>query len=345
VTSVRGPIRGRVLARLVVPAVSVAVLAGLVGLAHGGAESASDLEPASAQRLTADLALPLTGGASSGQTSEPAPVVDAELVQTSSADPLAGPGADPEPDVGGEPPRTAAATFAGQRAAVARAASLVGTSLRVVGLGDSVPAGTSCHCDSYVTLVARGLAGRTRQVAVLHNLAEPGITTRDVLDRLEDPVVRQEIADADLVVLTVGANDFDPRLATDPRCQPNPVTGCYRRALAGERSRLGSVLSRLRALQAAHGGTTVMTGYWNVFLDGAAGAAEGATYVRQSNRLSQALNASIAAVAAGRARYVDLYAPFKAKGSGITRLLARDGDHPNAAGHRLIAALILAAVG
>ncbi len=316
------PVRSRVL----VPALTVLVVAALVGLAHGAAEGAAGVEPAS------------VGSA----------LVDAAVVSSTPAESLAGarpdPGLDPDPDPDPAPARSAAGSFSRQRAQIAHAASLVGTSLRVVGLGDSVPAGSACGCDSYVTLVARGLAARTRQVAVLHNLAESGITTRDVLAELEDAGLRREVADADLVVLTVGANDLDPGPITDPRCQPDPVTGCYSGALATQRGRLDAVLARLRSLQAAHGGATVVTGYWNVFLDGPAATAHGSTYVRQSNRLTQAVDASIAGVAAARGgRYVDVYTSFKARGSGIARLLSGDGDHPSAAGHRLIAALILAA--
>ncbi len=55
-----------------------------------------------------------------------------------------------------------------------------------------------------------------------------------------------------------------------------------------------------------------------------------------------------AAAAAGGATYVDLDATFTtAAGAGNDRtsLLAADGDHPNAAGHRLIADALVAACG
>jgi lysophospholipase L1-like esterase len=44
-----------------------------------------------------------------------------------------------------------------------------------------------------------------------------------------------------------------------------------------------------------------------------------------------------------RATYVDLEAAFHSRGTDVTGLLAGDGDHPNAAGHRLIARLLLRA--
>ena len=356
--------------RVLVPALTGVVVAGLVGLAQSGAGGSADaapaalaahqLDPLPAGDLAADPASS-PSGLSGLEDSVVAPLAGAARAAAtdpfdpgSAVDPSVSPAPglvpdpsmlDPEPDPDVAPPRGSAAIFARERLQLQKAASLVGTPLRVVGLGDSVPAGSACGCDTYVTLVARGLAARTRQVPVEHNLAESGMTTRDVLNELKDSGLRKEVADADVVVLTVGANDLDPSLVTDPRCQPNPVTSCYAQSLATQRNRLGAVLAQLHALQAAHGGFTIVTGYWNVFLDGAAGAEQGSTYVRQSNRLTQAVDASIAATAAAKGgRYVDIYTPFKARGGGITRLLSADGDHPSAAGHRLIAAAVLAAI-
>ena len=53
----------------------------------------------------------------------------------------------------------------------------------------------------------------------------------------------------------------------------------------------------------------------------------------------------LASADADHATYVDLYAPFKgADGSADpTDVLAADGDHPNAAGHEIIAQALLRA--
>ena len=42
-------------------------------------------------------------------------------------------------------------------------------------------------------------------------------------------------------------------------------------------------------------------------------------------------------------RYVDLYGPFEDSGRNVTSLMSNDGDHPDAAGHDLIARTLLAA--
>ena len=66
------------------------------------------------------------------------------------------------------------------------------------------------------------------------------------------------------------------------------------------------------------------------------------------NTLTKAVNNVIEA-AASRAGdiYVDLYTPFKgSEGTADpTRLLAADGDHPDAAGHQVIARQLLVALG
>jgi lysophospholipase L1-like esterase len=221
-----------------------------------------------------------------------------------------------------------------------------GGSYRVVGFGDSVPSGGACRCTNYVTLVTRALAARYGHVAVVHNHARGGQTTAGVLAQLKDPVVRTEVADSDLVVITVGANDFDASILTTPTCLPSPAASCYASTIAAQRTRLASVLAQVRALQAVHGGSTVVTGYWNLFLDGAVARRRGSTYVRVATSTTLADDRMIADQAVDRgARYVSLYRPFTADGTrDDTRLLAPDGDHPNATGHQVIAAAVLAAL-
>ena len=77
------------------------------------------------------------------------------------------------------------------------------------------------------------------------------------------------------------------------------------------------------------------------------GRSLGPAYVRGSDRLTRRVNAAIevAAHAAG-ARYIDGYRPFKGAGSrDCTALLAADGDHPNAAGHEVLARSLVAQLG
>jgi lysophospholipase L1-like esterase len=210
---------------------------------------------------------------------------------------------------------------------------------RVVGLGDSVPAGSACDCTSYVSLAGRHEAARLGAGAAVSNLAQGGLTTAGLLDQLDQASVRRDIARADLVIITIGANDFETGSVADDSCGA-PGLSCFQSTLRQQAPQLDAVLKKVGTLLGGRSATVAITGYWNVFLDGDVAAGRGDDYVRNSVALTKAENAQIAAAAKARAAtYVDIFTPFKgASGTkNDTSLLAGDGDHPDAAGHRKIA--------
>jgi lysophospholipase L1-like esterase len=212
---------------------------------------------------------------------------------------------------------------------------------RVVGLGDSVPAGSACGCTSYVSLVAAQAASERSRTADVSNLARPGLTSAGLQAQIGDRTVRAELAAADLVIVTIGANDFDESRLASSDC---PAASCYQDTLAAQRTTLSAILGEVSALHPGGDAAVLVTGYWNVFRDGQVGRDRGSAYVRASDDLTVADNALIAAVATAQGdTYVDIYTPFK--GGDDTGLLAGDGDHPNAAGHALIARTLLQALG
>ena len=82
----------------------------------------------------------------------------------------------------------------------------------VVGMGDSVPAGTACECATYVDLLAQALRQRgmgTRAV----NDAQPGATSTELLRFVTSHQVRA--APDQVTVITIGANDFDATRVAD----------------------------------------------------------------------------------------------------------------------------------
>jgi lysophospholipase L1-like esterase len=210
--------------------------------------------------------------------------------------------------------------------------------LRVLGLGDSVMAGTNCGCSGLVEEYAGALARRTGRPVHVDNLGANGAVTSDLLEDLDsDERTRSLAAQADVVVVTIGANDLIPQLQTWEE------SGCPARCFTTAANEVGRRLTRvLRALTAARGGSSdhvLVTDYWNVFRDGkVALEADGVAERDWSDRVTSAANTAIcrAAQAAG-ATCVDLVAPFKGAGDrDPTPLLADDGDHPNAAGMKVI---------
>lgn len=151
------------------------------------------------------------------------------------------------------------------------------------------------------------------------------------------------IARADMIVLTVGANDLLPAVGTwqDDGCD----TDCYDPAVHAMGDRLRAILAvvdREKKPTAA----VLVTSYWNVFEDGDVGRdAHGAGFLAWSDEIPRSADRAICAAAdRAAATCVDLYRPFKGVGDrDPTGLLADDGDHPNARGTRLIAATVVGA--
>ena len=203
----------------------------------------------------------------------------------------------------------------------------------VVVLGDSVPAGTACNCGGFGALLA------AHETAGLSNLAAAGLTSGGLLQQVQqDAEVEAALRRATAVTITVGANDFDAGPVADRDCAD---LSCWAGTSARLTATLDHLLDRVGALVPP---TTrvVLTGYWNVFLDGAVGAAQGPRYVATSDALTRQVNALVARAAGVHgALYADVYTPFKGEGNGDdTELLAPDGDHPNSAGQGVLAAAI-----
>lgn len=218
--------------------------------------------------------------------------------------------------------------------------------LRVVGLGDSVPAADTCGCDGFLEQLVPALRATTGRQVTLANDATSGWTTQDVLKDLAVGASHDDLtAGADLVVVEIGANDFDLSRLTDPSCAPAGSSACFRSTLAGLRSGLTQVVDRVRAL--APGAEVALLGYWNVGLDGSVGRSQGSTYVSSSDALTRAVNQVVVGVTRSTGSvYVDAYTPLKGT-DGLrdpTEDLLDDGDHPNASGHARLADAVLDAL-
>jgi lysophospholipase L1-like esterase len=211
----------------------------------------------------------------------------------------------------------------------------------IVGLGDSVTAATACGCQGFISLYGAQLHAQTHVATVTHNLGVPGQTSAGLLAQLlGDPGARSAVADGDIVVVTVGANDFD--FAADSCAN----AACYSSALTALRSNMTKILSAIQRLRRHHSTLVLVTDYWEVWKDGAVGRSLGTQYMTVGDTLTHRVNSVIEQASAGAgARLVDLYVPFHgAQGTDDdTTLLAPDGDHPSAAGHAVIASALIQA--
>lgn len=215
----------------------------------------------------------------------------------------------------------------------------------LVGLGDSITSGEGCpSCVPFVDLYARQITRDTSIPVSVTNLGVGGSTSADLLASLSGELPAASLVrSADVITLTIGANDFFPQLDTalSGLCGGIDDLECFGATLSKLRVNLTAILQRIAELRRDHPTVVCVTGYWNVFLDGAVGARTyGPTFARSSDDLTRRVNAVIQQVTdTSQARYVDLYHPFKGEtgDNDDTPLLADDGDHPSQAGHLQIA--------
>lgn len=216
--------------------------------------------------------------------------------------------------------------------------------LRVVGLGDSVMSGVNCNCAGLAEEYGRALAQRTGKRVQVTNLGMSGlVTTELVIDLRHDSRTRAAISDADVVLVTIGANDLLPEF--DDWQAGGCDTACVGSGAATMGQHMQQVLTSLAALRRGNDGPVLVTNYWNLFTDGSvARRSGGQAQIDWTRQVTATANKEICSAAHAAADIcVDLVEPFEGWGADPTALLAADGDHPNAAGVRAIVTQLLQA--
>ena len=211
----------------------------------------------------------------------------------------------------------------------------------VVGLGNSVPSGSACSCVNFVSAYAAMVTAGKKAKATVDNDAVSGSTSADVVNQLtHGSTVQAHVRAATTVLIMTGANDFND--AFDAVSLGAPAATTFSPVATAVQDNVTAVVQRIQALNRnAH---VVVLDYWAAMEDGAVAARDYdpptmAASVASTNYVNDAL--AVAARATG-ALYVSTYTAFKgpAGTNDPTGLLAADGDHPNAAGHQLIARTI-----
>jgi len=221
--------------------------------------------------------------------------------------------------------------------------------LRVAALGDSVTAGTRCDCAAFPELYAKLLGDRYGAGTRVDNRGVPGATSSDLVNDLSTDAVASSVQAADVVLITIGANDFGDKAdaVLAQLCGDADDLACARSGLTTLGHNLDAIVERTRGLRRGQPTAILVTGYWNVYEDGDVADHD---YAKEGRVESDRLTLVVNEVLRQRARedgatYVDLTTPFRGPDGtwNPSDLLASDGDHPNAAGHRLIAKTLLSA--
>ncbi len=184
----------------------------------------------------------------------------------------------------------------------------------------------------------------TQHPTTVRNRGVNGSGTADLLRALRPGSdTARRLSGAAIVTVTIGANDM-----AVPRQEwaRDGCGRCFAKTAAVVRTNLAKILHLVRVDSRRSRVEILVTTYWNVFEEAAVddlGETASAAYTKMADAATRVTNAAICGAAASQrgAACIDLYRPFKGNGSkSVTRLLAADGDHPNGAGHRLIAVIL-----
>jgi lysophospholipase L1-like esterase len=215
-----------------------------------------------------------------------------------------------------------------------------GPELRLVAIGDSIPAGGRCECLAYPGVFGKLAAEALGQPVRVQNLAVNGATSGDLLHDLAiSRPLQSAIRAADVITITIGINDINI-------CGGESDAGCYEGGIAGARTNLEALLTEIDALVADHPHMLRATAYYN-FNIGRPGTDElGPSFQAFYAEQLAALNSTICtAVVAHGGLCVELLTAFNGPGGDqdAAALLVDDHQHPSRMGHETIASEIAGA--
>ena len=242
-------------------------------------------------------------------------------------------------DTTATPPTTAAAAPTSTAPVESKFRLALARVSAITTLGDSVPSGAACKCTPYPQLTAANIARVTGHAVRSFNDSVAGFVSGDVIRQLQhDETAIRDVEKSDAVMIEVGANDiaFSSSCGTD--------ISCYVSKLPKVTSNITNIVARVRRLTAGRHITVVLLDYWSVWLGGRYARARGPVYVGAARAVTLAFGTATRTIALDTGSvYVDLRTAFRGPDDDRdeTKLLAGDGDHPNAEGHERIADAIV----
>lgn len=213
----------------------------------------------------------------------------------------------------------------------------------VVALGDSYPSGDGGGGNwhrGYPEMSAAALSTASRPL-VTRNWAQSGVTTDFVLQTFNSRAdLRSQVAVADYVIITIGANDVLYK-HEDPRAAARSTAGQAADIDLANR-KVDSILGTVSRLRRGNVKNVVVVDYNTVYRQGSAATWAGPDYARGSDNITRHLNAGMMNNCLRRGMTcVDAFWAFR--GSNVQQLVTPDGTHPSTLGHRVYANKVIAA--
>lgn len=241
--------------------------------------------------------------------------------------------------------------------------------INLLVLGDSIPIkemGCGSTCAGFDELYAAYLEERLGLDVTVSNMARPNARVATLADALEEDVVREAVAAADIVIVSIGYNDEPPRTEADAPCrveEPPPgddgsatikaaltyTQACIDATMDWYEPSLDAVYGTIETLASGRPQVRVTTGVFNNWI----GHPAFDTVDLPASDKSRAIDVSIAMKDAWNERdcqlatghgfdCADMYHAFNgpAGDQPIEPFVVADYVHLNADGHARVAALL-----
>ena len=223
--------------------------------------------------------------------------------------------------------------------------------LQIAVLGDSIPYGQQdCGgCTTFIDLYARHLEKKLDRPVVADNLStHDGLRGADLVTRIhDDESYRQRVAVSDIVIVTIGHND-QPWNSPTSECDAYTygpfeweswIEPCIGDRVRKQARVVTDVLAEAASLRSGESTVFMVTTDYNDVITPGADRAE----ITTSSTVLDAYRDGIChAAAKAGAACVDIYPAFNGPDGRrpAGELLAPDGTHPSAKGHKAIARVL-----
>jgi lysophospholipase L1-like esterase len=221
--------------------------------------------------------------------------------------------------------------------------------VNIVAIGDSLTKGTGDQSGDggYVGKTKIKLAAQLKKPVFVENLAVNGWRMDDLLNFLARPSVPSSLQHADIIMLTIGANDInqaaaDPLAVPDPQASPSATAqkqelainyDAIRKSLPESEAKLTQILSKVAAINPK--AKIVYVGLYNPYFD--------TDTNRKGSAILQEWNLKAASLANGFPNMV-VVPTFDLFQFELAKYLYVDHFHPNQDGYERIADRVVQAL-